>query len=70
MSTRNQHRSEVLGKSHLVLDNETHSNDIMNQAKNLREKKIDRARRRLEKLKHDNLGVDKQIERQVVIMKS
>lgn len=62
MEGKSDHRLEVIVKSNHMLSLESQHNEEARSAMSVRKRKVERARRKLEKLKIDNSIVQEQIE--------
>jgi esterase/lipase len=59
MRTRTGHRQEVMDKSQRCLDTEIKENEALRVSTQQRRRKIERARRKLDRIRADNLVVQK-----------
>ena len=57
MRTRMGHRLEVMDRSQKCLEGEILENEVLKAASSQRRRKIERARRKLERIKGDNMVV-------------
>lgn len=70
MDCKSEYRQEVLGKSSQLLITETKNNEEARSAMSVRRRKVDRARRKLERLKSENRSVKNQIESQATKLRN
>jgi hypothetical protein len=54
MNTRSSHRLEVMGRSERLLEGEREDNIARKAASEIRRRKIERARRKLDRIRSDN----------------
>jgi hypothetical protein len=70
LETKCEYRQDVLGKSKQLLTIETRNNEEARSVMSIRRRKVDRARRKLERLKSENRSVKHEIESQATKLKN
>jgi len=70
MESKSEYRQDVLGKSRQLLTIESRSNEEARSIMSVRRRKVDRARRKLERLKFENRSVKNEIESQAAKLKN